>query len=140
MAAHVKSSIRNTWEILDIGQAMQHYRSVICCFPKTRNIRVCDTVTFSPKSIPFPQVTRTDFLKHAASDIVSLLSQPPSSSIHSLQAGDPARKVLLTLATQLKIIEEISQLVTPIIPKPLEPTTASTATPIYKPVTPSPIV
>ena len=61
-------------------------------------------------------------------------------SVRSLQADDPVRKSLLTLAIQLKIIEERLQLVTSIIPKQLEPTTKSTAIPTHKPVTPSSMV
>ena len=103
VVAYVKSSVRNTWELNgEIGwcvdPAIQYYRCALCYFLKTRSTRVCDTVMFFPKSIIFPQVNLTDFLKQAASDIVNILSKPPSYNVPSLKAGDPVRNALFTLA------------------------------------------
>ena len=120
--AHIKSSIHNTQELnvevgWYIGPSMQYYICVLCYFPKTKSTRVCDTVAFLPKFITFPQINLIYFLKQAASKNVNVLSQPPSSSINFLQAGDSSRSALLKLATQLKRFKEIPQPVIPIIPK-----------------------
>lgn len=53
-----------------------------------------------------------DFLKQAAEDIITILTTPPSTTTPSLQAGDPVRNALLTLATQLKRIDTIPEPVT----------------------------
>ena len=66
--------------------------------------------------MPFPQVKLEDYLKQVDSNIVTTLTQPPSTTILSLQAGDPVKNTLLTLATQLKRIEPIP----PVIEQPAE--------------------
>ena len=81
---------------------MKYYRCVTCHFPRTNITRDCDTVTFFPSSIPFPEVKLEDFLRQTASDIISILRLQPSTTKPSLQAGDPVRNALTTLATQLK--------------------------------------
>ena len=122
IVAHIKPNNRGTWELNGevgwyVGPSMQHYRCVRCYFPRTKTVRDCDTVTFFPTTIPFPQVKLDDHLKQAASDIITILTQPPSTTIPSLQAGDPVRNALLTLATQLKRIEPIpSPIETPVAP------------------------
>ena len=90
-----------------MGPALNHYRCVTCYFPCTRTTRVCKTVTFIPHEIPIPQVTLTDHLKQAATDIVTLLTNPPSSTTPSLRAGDPVQNALLDIAEQLKRVEPI---------------------------------
>ena len=67
-------------------------------FPQTKKIRTCDTVIFFPTTIPFPQVKSDDFLRQAAEDIISILTQPPSTVFSSLQAGNPTRNALILLA------------------------------------------
>ena len=65
-----------------------------------------------------------DFLKQAATDIITILTNPPSTTTPSLEAGDPVRNALLTLATQLHRIDTIPEPVkmdTP-IPRVLSPT------------------
>ena len=114
VVAHVKPDDRRTWELNGevgyyVGPAMKHYRCVKCYFPQTRTTRICDTVTFIPHTIPIPEVNLTDFLRQAASDIVTILTHPPSSTVPSLQAGDPVRNALVTLATQLQRIQNIPQ-------------------------------
>ena len=104
--SHRKPNNRGTWELNGetgwyVGPSMQHYRCVKCYFPRTRTTRDCDTVTFFPTNIPFPQVKLDDFLRQAATDIITILTKPPSSTTPSLQSGDPVRNALLTLATQL---------------------------------------
>ena len=90
-----------------VGFSPQHYRCIRCYFPKTRSERNVDTVTFFPAAIPFPKVSLNDFLRQAATDIISILTAPPSTTAHSLQAGDPTRNVLLEIATVLNRAEKL---------------------------------
>ena len=118
VVAHVKPDNRQTWELNGevgyyVGPAMKHYRCVKCYFPQTQTTRVCDTVTFIPHTIPIPEIKLTDFLRQAASDIIKILTHPPSSTVPSLQAGDPVRNALVTLATQLQRIEDIPEPISP---------------------------
>ena len=110
--AHVKPNARGSWKLNGepgwyVGPALQHYMCVTCYFLKSRSERFCDTVTFIPTVLPFPQVTITDHLRQAASDIVTILIFPPSTTVPSLKAGDPTRNALLELAAQLQRIEPI---------------------------------
>ena len=63
--------------------------------------RICETVTFFPHKIPFPQVKLQDRLKHAVKDIVTILTQPPTNMVPSLKAGNPIQNALLDIAAQL---------------------------------------
>ena len=60
-----------------------------------------DTVTFIPKTIKFPKVDINDFLRQAATDIITLLTNPPPPLILSLSAGDDTYNAILQLATIL---------------------------------------
>ena len=94
---------------------MEHYRCVKCYFPQKKATRDVDTVTFFPTSVPFPKVNLDDFLRQAASDIVSLLQHPPSTTTPSLQAGDSIQNALLQLAT---ILNRNDKLPSPILQTP----------------------
>ena len=123
IVTHRKPNNRGTWELNGevgwyVGPAMHHYRCVNCYFPRTKTERNCDTVTFFPAEIPFPRVKLQDFLVQAATDIITLLTSPPSTTTPSLQAGDPVRNALLTLATQLKRIDKIQTVDIPDAPPP----------------------
>ena len=112
VVAHISPTKRGSWELNGesgwyVGPSMHHYRCVHCYFPRTQATRDCDTVEFFPHDIAFPQIKLTDYLQQAASDIITLLTQPPSTTTPSLAAGDPIRNALLTLATQLKRIDNI---------------------------------
>ena len=103
VVAHNKPAKRASWELNGekgwyIGPSEDHYRCIKCFFEKTRSERNVDTVTFFPKKIKFPQVKLEDFLKQAATDIISLLTQPPSTTTLSLEAGDLTKNALLKLA------------------------------------------
>ena len=68
IVTHIKPGNRGSWELNGevgwyVGPSMQHYRCVQCYFPRTKQIRDCDTVTFFPTNVPFPQVKLVDFLK-----------------------------------------------------------------------------
>ena len=113
IVARIKPNQRRTWSLNGeagwyVGASMKHYRCVKCYFLRTKTTRDCETVTYFPSSIPFPEVKLGDFLRQADSDIISILTLPPSTTTPSLQSGDPIRNALTTLATQLKIIESIS--------------------------------
>ena len=84
---------------------MKHYRCVQFYFPRTITTRNCDTVTFFPKNVPFPEIKSEDFLHQAVKDIVTILTLPHFTTTQSFEAGDPARNTLLTLATKLKKVE-----------------------------------
>ena len=93
---HAKISQRGTWapngeEGWTIGYSPEHYRCIKVYFPKTRSERDCDTLTFFPTVIPYPEVKLEHFLKQAASDIITILTTPPSTTTPSLQAGDTTK-------------------------------------------------
>ena len=62
---------------------------------------MCDTVTFIPHTIPYPKVTTDDYLRQAADDIIHILTNSPSRTVPTLEAGDPVRNALLKLAEQI---------------------------------------
>ena len=114
---HLKPEERPTWspngeEGWTVGPSLDHYRCIRCYFPLTRSERNCDTVTFYPNVIPFPKITTDNFLRQAASDIVSILSNPPSAITPTLAAGDTMRSSLLQLAEILQrcdpVLEPVS--------------------------------
>ena len=115
VVVHSKPEERGSWapngeEGWSIGPSFHHYRCIKCYFPKTRSERDCDTITFIPHVIPFPKITTSDFLRQAATDIISILTNPPSSPIPTLEAGDTTYNALLKLATILKRKETIPNL------------------------------
>ena len=112
VVAHISPDKRGTWELNGemgwyVGPSLQHYRCVKCYFPRTREVRDCDTVEFFLHEIPFPRVTLNDHLKQAASDIISILSKPPSSTVPSLMAGESTKNALLEIAKLLHRAEPI---------------------------------
>ena len=90
-----------------VEPSMKHYRCIQCYFPRTRYTRNCDIIEFFPHATTFPQFRLKAFLTQAASDIVALLTQTPSTAAPSLQAGYPVRNALLTLAHLLKQTDEL---------------------------------
>ena len=140
IVAYIKPNNRGTCELNGevgwyIGPSMEHYRFVKFYFLRTKTIRDCDIVTFFPASVLFPKIKLEDFLKQAATDIITILTQPPSTTTPSLQAEDPVRNVLLTLATQLKRIEPIIPVVETVVPPPkvFEPVLAQHQTLVTQP-------
>ena len=114
IVAHIKSGQKLTWELNGevgwyVGPSMQHYRYIKCYFPRTKITRDYDTVTFFPTTIPFPEIKLQHFLRQAASDIIFILTPPPSTTTPSLQDGNPLRNALVTLATQLNRIDNIPE-------------------------------
>ena len=70
-------------------------------YSKSRKEVNSDTVTFVPATIAFPNVTVKDFIHQAATDLITLLTHPPPSTIPTLEAGDPTRNALLRIAHTL---------------------------------------
>ena len=100
---HSKPEKRASWdpngrEGWYIGPSPHHYRCMKCFVPRTRTEINADTLIFIPKKINFPEVTAEDFLKQAASDIITILTTPQSSPIPSLEAGNKTKNALLQLA------------------------------------------
>ena len=129
VVVHSKPEERASWapngeEAWSIGPSFEHYRCIKCYFPIQRSERNCDTITFIPHVIPFPRVTTEDFLKQAAIDIISILSQPPKHPIPTTEAGNDTRNALLKLATILQRAEKI-----PVLPSIKESAIAQSTIP-----------
>ena len=110
--AHKDKGIRGSWDLNGesgwyVGPAMEHYRCITGYFPRSRRTRICDTVTYFPHEIPFPKVTLEDHLKQATSNIIDILTNPPSTTVPSLQAGDTTKNALLQIAQLLNRAEDI---------------------------------
>ena len=111
--AHVKPQTRASWDLHGVqgfytGPVINHYRCITCFFSKTRSERVCDTVKFLPHTIPIPKTNIDDYLRQSAQDIITILSNPPSTTVPSLTAGDPVRNALLEIAQQLGRVEPLT--------------------------------
>ena len=113
VAVHSKPGQRNTWdpnckEGWYVGPALEHYRCAQCYMPATRSVVTSDTVLFLPHEIPFPEVKIDDFLRQAATDLISILTHPPPSTVPSLEAGDATKNALLKLALLLNPSDDIT--------------------------------
>ena len=91
-----------------VGQSINHYRCVQYYFLRTA-VRDCDTVSFFPTTVTFSDIKLPDFFRQTASDILTILTQPPSTTTPSLAAGDPVRNALLKIATQLQCVDKIPE-------------------------------
>jgi hypothetical protein len=76
--------------------------------PATRSVVTSDTVLFFPHEIQFPAVKIDDFLRQAATDLISILTNPPPSTVPSLEAGDTTKNALLKLALLLNPSDDIT--------------------------------
>ena len=63
-------------------------------------------------------MTADDFLRQSATDVIKLLTTPPSTTTLSLQAGDETRNGLLQLAELLNRSEKIPNLIPPLSKPP----------------------
>ena len=123
VVAHLKPTARASWAAngddgWTVVPTMEHYRCIECFFPITRSQRHVDTVTFFPHDFVVPEVKLDDFLRQAASDIITLLTSPPSSTTVSLEEGDKTRNALLKIAETLKTAEKLPAPVKPSQPVP----------------------
>ena len=112
--AQTKVSKCASWELncekgWYIDPLPDHYRCIKVFPSKTRAEREVDTVTFFPASITFPEIKLDDFLLQAADDIITVLTQPPSSTTPTLQAGDLTKNTLLELAKILNQADDLPQ-------------------------------
>lgn len=119
---HSKPTQRASWDPNGkvgwyIGPSLTHYRCMKCFLPQTRAEIDTDTIAFIPHNIPIPEMKVEDFLRQAASDIVTLLTHPPKHTTPTLTLGDETRNGILQLATllntnqvQLPVINEQQQL------------------------------
>ena len=93
-------------------------------------------------SISRNQIER--FLVQAAGDFITILTQPPSTTTPSLEAGDLAKNELIALAIKSKQIESIPEptliptapvprLQSPILPQHIAPQVTAPRVPILKP-------
>ena len=126
VVAHHTPEDRATWDLNGengwyIGPSLQHYRCVKCYFPKSRRVRDIPKIEIIPHAIPIPEVKLTDHLRQAASDIVSILQTPPSTTSMSLEAGDPTRNALQKIAEILERKTTIPKLTTKDTLAPQEP-------------------
>ena len=113
--AHAKPSKQSTWAPNGdnrwyVGPLLDHYKCVNVYLPSTRAKRNYDTVTFIPVVVPLPQVKADDFLKQAALDIISILTNPLSTTAITLAAGDVTQNALLKIAHELKQVEQLPSL------------------------------
>ena len=100
----MKTTVR---EILDsrakegwyIGPSLHHYIRTKCYLPSIKRGIDADTVVFLQKHIKYPEVSVNDFLQQAVFYILSLLKQPPPSTVLSLQAEDEPHNAILQIAT-----------------------------------------
>ena len=67
--------------------------------PRTRSVRPVDTVQFFSTVLKVPKMVLEDYLHQAGSDIVALLTNPPSSTVLDPKEGNSTYNALLQLAT-----------------------------------------
>ena len=113
--AHSKPGNRASWaphglQGWYIGPSMEHYRCVKCYFPRTKSVRDVDTVTFFPKHVKFPSVGTEEYLKQAATDIITILNGQPNTTVPTLEGGEKTGNALLKIAQALKRCTEIKDL------------------------------
>ena len=66
----------------------------------TRSDKICDTVKFISYTIPIPKTNIDDYLRKAASDIISILTRQPSIPSPTFTTGDLVRNAPLELVQQ----------------------------------------
>jgi hypothetical protein len=99
---HLKSDKRASWafhgeEGWYVGPSMEHYRCFKCFLPATSRTRDADTVTFFPKQFPFPKTTPADYLKQAATDMLAILTKPPTCTPF-LKYGNGTQNALVQIS------------------------------------------
>ena len=83
--AHSEPGHRRSWSPngesgWSVAPALEHYRCISCYFPSTQQEQKVNTVTFFPSVIPYREINIEDFLRQAATDIVTILTNPPSTA------------------------------------------------------------
>jgi hypothetical protein len=105
VVVHLKPEQHASWafhgeEGWYVGPSMEHYRCVKCFLPSSARERDIDTLQFFPKTGPFPNVSTEDYLKQAASDILSILQKSPST-LPYLAYRDATNNAIVHIATLL---------------------------------------
>ena len=72
-----------------------------------------DTVTFFTRDIPIPKVGLDNFLRQAATDIITILTSSPSTTTTSLEPGDPTQNAIQKIAEMLNRAEILQNPPTP---------------------------
>ena len=85
IVSHAKPDNRVSWDFNGeegwyFRPSLTHYRCIKGYFTKSKATRDTDMVKISPKVVPMPQVELEDFLRQAASDIITILTDPPSTT------------------------------------------------------------
>ena len=109
---HTKPSNRTSWDLngkigFYTGPALNYYRCMTCFIPSTRKEIVADTLVYIPHIIQVPTITTDNFLTQETSDIITLLTCPPSNIHSTLQIRDSIRNGLLQLATLLNTAPDV---------------------------------
>ena len=96
MVIHTKLSNRESWNLNSkigfyTGPVPYYYRCITCFIPSTRTEIVTDTLVFIPHTIAIPTITTDKFLTQAESNIITLLTCPPSNIPSTLQIGDSTK-------------------------------------------------
>ena len=99
-------SKRGSWDLnvevrWHVGPSLNQYCCVKYYVPRKKGVE-SGTVELFLYPTPFPKTNLKDYLKHAGSEIVAILTNIPSVSTPELQAGDPTRNELLELVTVLQ--------------------------------------
>ena len=92
VVVHSKPEKQASWdpngrEAWYVDPSLNHYRCLRCYFPDTRHEVNADTLVFFLHDIPFSQVTADDFIKQAASDIITQLTHPLQHLFHLSMLG-----------------------------------------------------
>ncbi len=142
---HRKPQQRATWDFhgkdgFTIGPSMEHYRCIQCFVPAKRSTIDVDTVTFIPHNIPFPETSTEDHLNQAASDILAILQNPPSS-LPFLESGNDTTNAIEKIAQLLRRATTKTPPTLPTPPQPApSPPTSSPRVPVPTPPASSPRV
>jgi hypothetical protein len=75
---------------------MHHYRFQNVYITATMSERIVDTLEFSPRNSPMPQISSTDWLLMAAQDMTNALKHP-HPYVPSVTIGDDTISALATL-------------------------------------------
>jgi hypothetical protein len=129
--AHEKSAARTTWSpyALDgwyTGPALDSYRCYRIWIWETRDVRVCDTVTWFPTKVVMPKSSSTDMILASLRDIAHALQnlEPHSPLIPQSNSHKSALEQLITLITTISNIMEPTP--EPTMVSPPEPMPAPT--------------
>jgi hypothetical protein len=85
-----------------VGPSQEHYRCYKCYLPSTNGVRDVLTVDWFPHKVPFPKVTTDEYLRQAATDMLTLLEDKTANTIPSLTYGSNIINAYIQIAKILK--------------------------------------